>query len=86
MKQLGKRIKASGTKTAFFCHRHHRKNLQGLLICKIIAIILFSLSIPNLVFSENQAKSNNITVKGKVRLPAADQMPEKGLNLSLIHI
>jgi len=61
------------------------KKDKKLLIYLIFLFIFFASVSPNLVFSENSPQAE-MTVKGQIRLPSGELIPEEGLNVVLLKL
>ena len=62
-----------------------RKKLSKRLFCLICLFVFFASASPDLVFSENLPQAE-MTVKGKIRLPSGELIPEEGLNVVLLKL
>ena len=62
-----------------------RKKRSKLLLCVICLYLCFASALPDLVFSENLPQSE-MTVKGQIRLPSGELIPEEGLNVVLLKL
>ena len=67
----------------FLCVK--RKKHSRLLVCLISLFVCFASASPDLVFSENLPQAE-MTVKGLVRLPSGEIVPEEGLNVVLLKL
>jgi len=67
----------------FLCVK--RKKHSRLLVCLISLFVFFASATLDLVFSENLPQAE-MTVKGKIRLPSGELIPEEGLNVVLLKI
>jgi len=65
-----------------FSQRKKRSNLLLRLICLSVC---FASALPYLVFSENLPQAE-MTVKGMIRLPSGELVPEEGLNVVLLKL
>jgi len=63
----------------------HRKKRSKLLLRLICLFVFFASASPDLVFSENLPQAE-MTVKGKIRLPSGELIPEEGLNVVLLKL
>ena len=68
---------------SFLCFK--RKKHNRLLVCLICLYACFVSASPDLVFSENLPQAE-MTVKGKIRLPSGELIPEEGLNVVLLKL
>ena len=67
---------------SFFSQRKKRGKLLLRLICLFVCFVSAS---PDLVFSEDLPEAE-MTVKGKIRLPSGELIPEEGLNVVLLKL
>ena len=67
----------------FLCVK--RKKHSRLLVCLISLFVCFASASPDLVFSENLPQAE-MTVKGKIRLPSGELIPEEGLDVVLLKL
>ena len=67
----------------FLCVK--RKKHSRLLVCLISLFVCFASASPDLVFSENLPQAE-MTVKGRIRLPSGELIPEEGLNVVLLKL
>ena len=62
-----------------------RKKRSKLLLRFICLFVFFASASSDLVFSENLPQAE-MTVKGKIRLPSGELIPEEGLNVVLLKL
>ncbi len=62
-----------------------RKKHSKLFLCLICLFVCFVSASPDVVFSENLPKTE-MTVKGQIRLPSGEPIPEEGLNVVLLKL
>ena len=62
-----------------------RKKLSKRLFCLICLFVCFASASPDLVFSENLPQAE-MSVKGQIRLPSGELIPEEGLNVVLLKL
>ena len=67
----------------FICVK--RKKHSRLLVCLISLFVFFASAMLDLVFSENLPQAE-MTVKGMVKLPSGELIPEEGLNVVLLKL
>ena len=67
---------------SFFSQRKKRGKLLLRLICLFVCFVSAS---PDLVFSEDLPQAE-MTLKGKIRLPSGELIPEEGLNVVLLKL
>ena len=68
---------------SLLCSR--RKKRSKLLLCLICLFVCFVSASPDVVFSEN-LPTTEMTVKGQIRLPSGEPIPEEGLNVVLLKL
>ena len=68
---------------SFLCAQ--RKKYSKLLVCLICLLACFASESPDLVYSENLPQAE-MTVKGQIRLPSGELIPEEGLNVVLLKL
>ncbi len=68
---------------SFLCVQ--RKKHSKLLVCLICLLACFASESPDLVYSENLPQAE-MTVKGQIRLPSGELIPEEGLNVVLLKL
>ena len=78
-------IKALNKIPVFSFFRVKRKKHSRLLVCLIFLFVCFATASPDLVFSENLPQAEMI-VKGQIRLPSGELIPEEGLNVVLLKL
>ena len=61
------------------------EKISKFLICLIFLLVTFTSISPYVIFSENPAQSEK-TVKGKIRLPSGEMIPEAGLDVVLLKL
>jgi len=85
MKVVPSLIKALEKISVFSLHCSQRKKHSKLLVCFICLFVCFASESPDLVFSENLPQAEMI-VKGQIRLPSGELIPEEGLNVVLLKL
>ena len=85
MKVVLSSIKALDKYSVFPLLCYQRKKLSKLLLCLICLFVYFASASPDLVFSENLPQAE-MTVKGQIRLPSGELIPEEGLNVVLLKL
>lgn len=85
MKMVLSLIKALDKNSVFYLICLQVKKLSKMLLCIICLFVYFASALTELVFSENLPQAE-MSVKGQVRLPSGELLPEEGLNVVLLKL
>ena len=85
MREVLSLITAVEKNSVFFFLHAQRKKHSKLLVCLICLLACFASASPDLVYSENLPQAE-MTVKGQIRLPSGELIPEEGLNVVLLKL